>query len=434
MSSLKCAICKSSLRVGIQCAKCKMWKHNYCEFKTDKKKPTVVAEGYVCKSCVKKQESDKTDHHSNSVDANNNSNTHNGLPSSNDSVDLESLTSKLELPEISIFSEQIKQLQATVTDLQQQLAAKNVVIDILVADLEAVKLSRERPVAEADHNLQNQPETECPEQYTSEWQFPRDSKPRSKMNQSQRDDFLSQNYYHPLSLENSINCNNDSNGCLQEHTIQQKCPKKLHQPKKHRVLLLSDSHGRGLSERLREQLGPQYEIDSFVKPNAGLENVTKFASSSSSDYTTNDCVVIIGGTNDTLSSESFKDTAKCLSNKVAELSSRTNVIVTAIPSRYDLPRLNNAINSANSHMLATICENLNCDIQAEHTLCSSATLNIDLKFYTKHKLHFNSIGKDLICKRLSTQIEVLVKGNAMSTAGVNLSAQQNETVDSNFQQ
>lgn len=47
------------------------------------------------------------------------------------------------------------------------------------------------------------------------------------------------------------------------------------------------------------------------------------------------------------------------------MSLRTNVIVTAISSRYDLSMLNSAIKSANSHMLGTINQNLSSNGQAD---------------------------------------------------------------------
>ena len=50
-------------------------------------------------------------------------------------------------------------------------------------------------------------------------------------------------------------------------------PKSKTQQTKKKVLLLADSNGRGCSAKLKEKLGENFEVTSFVKPNGKLEHL-----------------------------------------------------------------------------------------------------------------------------------------------------------------
>ena len=85
-------------------------------------------------------------------------------------------------------------------------------------------------------------------------------------------------------------------GSTQPPQIKQIIPRKKKQRK---VLLLSDSHGRSISSKLPGNLGDGYQVTSFVKQNAGIQEVVKSIDTLTAYFTSDDLVTVLSGTNDT---------------------------------------------------------------------------------------------------------------------------------------
>ena len=69
-------------------------------------------------------------------------------------------------------------------------------------------------------------------------------------------------------------------------------------PRRPRVLILADEHGRDCSSVLRGLLGGHYDVSGCVKPGAGMDGVTCGVAELVRDYGKCDFVVVMAGTND----------------------------------------------------------------------------------------------------------------------------------------
>lgn len=67
---------------------------------------------------------------------------------------------------------------------------------------------------------------------------------------------------------------------------------------KHRVIILGDNQGRYVRERLQNLLGLEYEVTSFIKPNATLKQVVSSMKSDIQSLTKNDFVILLAGSSD----------------------------------------------------------------------------------------------------------------------------------------
>lgn len=164
---------------------------------------------------------------------------------------------------------------------------------------------------------------------------------------------------------------------------------------KNKVLLLSDSHGRGYSDILENYLGKNYEITSFVKPNATLNGVVDHLTSLISSYRKNDYVIIIGGTNNYPNNFlRLTDTYE----SIVQQCKRTNLIMCTTPYRPNVRFLNNDIYYMNSILY---------DIIMKYQDCYLLDINFYLKDsdYKRDGLHFKFPGKDFLCNKLSTVIK-----------------------------
>jgi hypothetical protein len=72
---------------------------------------------------------------------------------------------------------------------------------------------------------------------------------------------------------------------------------RIQKKKKHKVILIGDSHARGCAEKLSGYLGTAYEVTGYVSPNTGLDVITNSAKEEIEQLTQNDIVIVCGGTN-----------------------------------------------------------------------------------------------------------------------------------------
>lgn len=164
----------------------------------------------------------------------------------------------------------------------------------------------------------------------------------------------------------------------------------------HKINIVADSHGRKLREMIQDDC-KNYNVYSSIKPNVKMLNILKDAEKEVKTMTTDDFIVIIGGTNDITNCLN----EKYIPNKVEktiQCCSNTNVIVSAIPYRYDLPHLNRKIYYINSY-LQKLCDKYS----NTHFLSLDA---LKRYHYTNHGIHLNSSGK----LKMSTTIVTLMKG------------------------
>ena len=103
--------------------------------------------------------------------------------------------------------------------------------------------------------------------------------------------------------------------------------------KKKRVIVIGDSHTRGLAAELSSSLGKSFEVMGTIMPGSGLRHITGLASRETS-CNQFEFVIICGGANDINKNESNIG----LSNirKFALQNEHTNVITISPPHRHDL--------------------------------------------------------------------------------------------------
>lgn len=186
-------------------------------------------------------------------------------------------------------------------------------------------------------------------------------------------------------VNNSCVTNNDNvNYCTKETSRIQR--------KRSKIVLLSDSHGRGLNRLIKSNLDDTFDVFSLTKPNgtAGnvLNNKSTFDNLSKKDY-----YLVMVGTNDIpnnlneimLPFSTFLDQTK-----------HTNVVVLGIPFRHDNKQLNRVISKVNINLQKLVCT-------YKHATFLSLN-SIQRQFYTKHGLHFNWQGKNKISHLISDSI------------------------------
>jgi hypothetical protein len=75
--------------------------------------------------------------------------------------------------------------------------------------------------------------------------------------------------------------------------------------KKHKVLIISDSHARGCAAEVSPNLNKDFEVSSLVMPGTKLESITNMAKKEIAALTKNDVIVVWGGTNNISKNESY---------------------------------------------------------------------------------------------------------------------------------
>lgn len=152
---------------------------------------------------------------------------------------------------------------------------------------------------------------------------------------------------------------------------------------KHKIILLSDSHGRGLRHLVQEKVKCESEVFSMVKPNATLENVTSGLNGEISKLGSSDHLVILGGTNNVNTENEYN--VRCCVKEIALKTMHTNVIICTVPLRYDRPDLNCKIRKINIDLIIEA-------LKYDHISVVSIS-NIPVRDYTYHGLHLSKWGK-----------------------------------------
>jgi hypothetical protein len=104
--------------------------------------------------------------------------------------------------------------------------------------------------------------------------------------------------------------------------------------KKRKIIIIGDSHTRGLAYDLKNSIVKDFEVNSTVMPGARLENITNLSAEGISTLGKKDAVIIWGGAND-INKNEVNNGLRHLKNFVNN-KQNTNIIVVSAPHRYDL--------------------------------------------------------------------------------------------------
>jgi hypothetical protein len=170
----------------------------------------------------------------------------------------------------------------------------------------------------------------------------------------------------------------------------------MHPPVTHNLLLLGDSHTKGLAEKISHSLGNSFKITGITKPNADIKGIASPSHLSPTNLSKYDTFIFLGGTCD-ISRNEAKKGLTALKEFIKRASNRS-VILLGIPPRYDLP--------------ATSCIHTEVQLFNKRIRCLSLTYS-HVKFvntltkrvhHTRHGLHLNTKGKLWISDNLAKVI------------------------------
>lgn len=413
MTKEKCSKCKKKLKSGLQCDVCKQWTHKYC----DKRKFVLSPDGgYVCKNCHEEVKSKDKFPDMNSEETVDSINTKEGELLNNPTSTSTQPDEKISTPLSTVTS-----MQSQILNLEQQLASKDNIIDLLLTDIEAlkaelaaVKSKLSKPDPNRAPNLKSQQPLDILADTRSSRVFNSDQNviTSEEMETPEQRDVINIPTHNKFSAFADYMERDETNTNLLFQG-EKDCTKSRSKGQ-HRILIVGDSHAKSLGLELTDRLEENFSVTGIIRANAPLQHITSDLDQLAQEFTEDDCVVVIGGTNDELNNQCFLDSLQSASEKISQVSETTNIIVLAIPERYDIPDSNDGISAANSYgckiMRDTVKAKGNCD----NFLISSAMCKLDRKLYTKHGLHFNMRGKSIIGKRLTSQVRAILCKNFSS--------------------
>jgi hypothetical protein len=161
-----------------------------------------------------------------------------------------------------------------------------------------------------------------------------------------------------------------------------------------KIVLIGDSHIKGLAAALTTVLPSKFEIFSIVKPGANTKSISASIQETVNQLTQDDVIVLSSGTNGNDNDQDYyKSTFVNIKEYLFSLT-HTNVLVLGIPFRYDLQ---------NSREVNSIITKINMKIsKLVHLLPNARFLpsNNDGKLFINHGLHRNKFGKQLLVTQL----------------------------------
>jgi lysophospholipase L1-like esterase len=166
---------------------------------------------------------------------------------------------------------------------------------------------------------------------------------------------------------------------------------------KRKILLIGDSHMKGLSSELKQNLGDTCEILGIVKPNASVTELVGTSIQEVNKLAKNDVLVFWGGANDVSKNNSSKGLIQEIN--YLRTNQQTNNIVITVPHRFDLD-YNSCVNTEvkkYNRRLVNVTKNLN-----KVTLIKA---EMERRYYTRHGLHLNMSGKEIMANKLITVIQ-----------------------------
>jgi hypothetical protein len=181
-------------------------------------------------------------------------------------------------------------------------------------------------------------------------------------------------------------------------TLSKQNIKKQHHNHRRKIIIIGDSHARGLAEEMSHQGNKTYDVTGFVKPNAGTATIIDTGQIELNKVTRKDMVILWCGPNDINNHASRKALSQTVN--FSRINQETNVVFISIPYRFDAHKrthLNEEI-SAYNRKLSKLCKGFE----------SVQLLNVltDRESFTKYGMHLNAKGKESMVRKLSEVISV----------------------------
>jgi len=171
--------------------------------------------------------------------------------------------------------------------------------------------------------------------------------------------------------------------------------------KKHKVIVIGDSHARGCAAEIKSNLEEDIEVQGFISPGTRVNTVTTSAIRDIQQLSKQDVVVVWGGLKDVGKNESKKGINRI--QRFVETNKHTNIILMEVPHRHDLKQescVNKEVKKYNSRIRKHMKVHENAEV---------LHVNLDRSGFTKHGLHMNTMGKELMAKRIVEAIKRTLK-------------------------
>jgi hypothetical protein len=153
---------------------------------------------------------------------------------------------------------------------------------------------------------------------------------------------------------------------------------------------------------LKHNLNNDIDLNGFVKPGADINTITSSLTVDSKHLTSNDILVLWGDTND-VSKNNSKDGLKSLTEFV-EIHNNTNIALMCVPHRHDLTQLVMCINEVATYNRKLI------KLMKPHKHVTMIRTDLDRKFFNKHDMHMNKLGKERIALEMANTVaNILLK-------------------------
>jgi lysophospholipase L1-like esterase len=170
--------------------------------------------------------------------------------------------------------------------------------------------------------------------------------------------------------------------------------------KKPSIVIIGDSHARGLAAEISYNLGHVFEVTGTVAPGARLEHIMNMADDIINPLGKRDTVIMIGGTNDINKNEAnlgLRHLRKFIENR-----RNINILAMTAPHRYDLQE-SSCVNS----------EIVNFNRKLGKVAISADNVKIiqpalDRNDFTRHGMHLNISGKEKLARMLEESIVQLM--------------------------
>ncbi|KAK5638780.1 hypothetical protein RI129_013075 [Pyrocoelia pectoralis] len=162
--------------------------------------------------------------------------------------------------------------------------------------------------------------------------------------------------------------------------------------RKKKILILGDSQTRDMGLILKSLLSTNFIVSNIFKPNGLLEDVVINISELTTEFSCDDFVIILAGSNNGLKGTKFDPV---FLTKICEVKNKTNLILISTPFHHNKPLLNNFIYENND----TIFNHLNSDSLYNYKYIDINSL-VSTNDFTKHGLHLRYNGKLKLLKHV----------------------------------
>lgn len=170
--------------------------------------------------------------------------------------------------------------------------------------------------------------------------------------------------------------------------------------KYHKIVLIGDSHVRGLTEKVKDNLNDSFNLIGITKPNANIEAITSAQHLFTDNLVKKDFIIFCGGTRDISSNDSSRGLRSIIN--LAQRTSNTNVIILEVPHRFDLPH------SSCVNIERKLFNNKLQNRMSTFRHVKVLKVSSDRSHYTTHGLHFNKRGKNQMANNIVNEIKSIL--------------------------